>query len=90
MFASQKPVKILSDPDKLLSYAAWYYGRYAPPLAKLQAKLRAKASTPELAESVFEAFSRYADDKTNLESKLASAAVRGKPLSKVRNSLILK
>lgn len=89
MFA-KKPFKPISDPDKLLAYAAWYYGKYAPPLSKLKAKLLAKAATPSLAEEALGRFSVYADDRKNLESKIASAANNGKVLSKTRNSLVLK
>lgn len=89
-FTSKKPIKILKDPDYLLSYAAWYYGRYAPPLTKLREKIAAKAATPELAASVFEMFERYADDRTNLEAKIAAAATNGKPISKAKNALIMK
>lgn len=89
-YASKKPVRIHKDPDYLLSYAAWYYGRYAPPLSKLKEKIALKAATPELAASVFEIFERYADDRTNLEAKIAAAAASGKPLSKAKNALIMK
>lgn len=71
---SSKPVKKISDPDKLLAYAAWYYGRYAPPLAKLKARLELKASVPELAFEAFATFSKYASDRANLESKASFAA----------------
>lgn len=83
----KKPVKTLSDPDKLLAYAAWYYGKYAPPLAKLRERLLIKASTQELAEETLARFSNYVDDRANLESKISFAARGGKTLYKTRNSL---
>ncbi|MFB0965514.1 MAG: hypothetical protein QMC36_07715 [Patescibacteria group bacterium] len=86
----KKPVKILSDPDKLLAYAAWYYGKYAPPLAKLRERLLLKASTQELAEETLARFSNYVDDRTNLESKISFAARGGKTLYKTRSSLVMK
>lgn len=87
---SKKPIKKISDSDKLLAYAAWYYGRYAPPMAKLRDRLVLKATSPELAEEAFAAFSKYADDRSNLESKASFAARSGKTLFKTRNSLLLK
>ncbi len=90
LFARKTPSKPISDPDKLLSYAAWYYGRYAPPLAKLRIKLLLKAATPSLAEEVFVRFSTYVSDVRNLESKIASQAVSGKPRAKVSASLLRK
>ncbi|MFZ3233228.1 MAG: hypothetical protein WA194_07040 [Patescibacteria group bacterium] len=86
----KKPIKILSDPDKLLAYAAWYYGKYAPPLSKLRERLLLKASSESLAEETLARFSNYVDDRTNLESKVSFAARGGKTLYKTRSSLVMK
>lgn len=86
----KKAIKILSDPDKLLTYAAWYYGKYAPPLAKLRERLLLKASSESLAEETLARFSNYVNDRTNLESKISFAARGGKTLYKTRSSLVMK
>lgn len=86
----KKAIKILSDPDKLLAYAAWYYGKYAPPLAKLRERLLLKASSESLAEETLVRFSNYVNDRTNLESKISFAARGGKTLYKTRSSLVMK
>lgn len=86
----KKAIKILSDPDKLLAYAAWYYGKYAPPLAKLRERLLLKASNESLAEETLARFSNYVNDRTNLESKISFAARGGKTLYKTRSSLVMK
>lgn len=90
LFSRKTPPKPISDADKLLSYAAWYYGRYAPPLAKLRAKLLSKSATESLAQEVFERFSAYVSDAKNLESKIASQAVSGKPRAKLSALLLRK
>ncbi len=86
----KKAIKILSDPDKLLAYAAWYYSKYAPPLAKLRERLLLKASNESLAEETLARFSNYVNDRTNLESKISFAARGGKTLYKTRSSLVMK
>ncbi len=85
-----RPSKPISDSDKLLAYAAWYYGRYAPPLSKLEAKLRSKAATPELSNEAFGRFSELVSDRGNLESRVASAIAANKSLPKLRAKLIAK
>jgi SOS response regulatory protein OraA/RecX len=90
VFSRKTASKPISNADKLLSYAAWYYGRYAPPLAKLRAKLLSKSATESLAQEAFDRFSAYVSDAKNLESKTASQAVSGKPRAKVSASLLRK
>lgn len=90
MPANAPSFRPISDPDKLLAYAAWYYGRYAPAFSKLRKKLEAKAASPELAESVLARFSELADDRRNLESRVAGAVSTGKSLSKLKGKWAAK
>lgn len=85
---SKKPI---SDPDKLLAYAAWYYGKYAPPISKLRQKLFDKSGgDSRLVDDILERFSSYVDDSRNLESRISFAARSGKTVRKTADSLIRK